>query len=400
MKPDLRFFGLLSSLVVVLFGGCEVNSDTVDDCPGERIAVLGVQHPGSGDVVNYAVSGQDNIVRIQYKSYYGGSYGVTLNARAADQSLYQLGYYPDAVIANSECHESDITWNGYTRISYNGRLFPLPLPPGDYTFEAGYAYINGTQAIRVNPNSWDSDGDNISTTVENENNGSGGCEQTIIVDVDGVSHTGWFVSDNRGLPPLIPTTVSSGNDLYPNRGTHDYSLALGGQTSGSLYNGLRLPHAGTGYYHFLGRDALDSDNWGVLQTINAIEAVGRAFASMHPNSARMGCGDISLPTGGFWDDHPGRTHQQGLIVDVRYMNTDNEEVPFAFTADPAHNSHFDAGKTWDLVSLFISLGANKIIVDEYTGFTESSVVVLEIHGTGHHSHHFHVEFPDPDGTAN
>jgi len=55
-----------------------------------------------------------------------------------------------------------------------------------------------------------------------------------------------------------------------------------------------------------------------------------------------------------------------------------------------------------LIKLFIDAGASAIIVDSYTGFTQQNGIVVE-HHTGSiygHSTHFHVEFPDPDGTNN
>jgi hypothetical protein len=128
--------------------------------------------------------------------------------------------------------------------------------------------------------------------------------------------------------------------------------------------------------------------------------VARNFIQNFPTSVPIGIGDISLETGGYWIDHPEHTHEQGLIVDVRYMNTDNTPVNFTFTGDPANDSHFDSFKTAALIQLFIAEGANEIIVDDLTGFGQTSVLELEPHGTGPHNTHFHVEFPDPDGSSN
>ncbi len=129
-----------------------------------------------------------------------------------------------------------------------------------------------------------------------------------------------------------------------------------------------------------------------------IEKVGRLYRRIYTNGARMGVGDISTNGGGYWADHPGRTHQQGLNADVRYMRANIiEEQGYDFSGEPYSN--FSLERTRSLIDFFIQNGATRIIVDYRSGIQETAIIVHDYPPTDHHDH-FHVEFADPDGTSN
>lgn len=209
---------------------------------------------------------------------------------------------------------STFNWDGRMPAHGSSGARTIPVPPGSnwrIRVYQGTSYSRWYDATFV-ANSFDSDSDDFSDAVEDENAGIGGPVTTITYR----GNTYYYNRTSNISPPMISTSTPSGDSLYVNRGTRDYSLARGTVSSGRLSNGLRIANESIGYYYFPGMDTPDTDNWGVLVTINAIEWVGRRFRSQYPSGARVGSGDISLQTGGFWSHHPGGTHQRGLDVDL------------------------------------------------------------------------------------
>ena len=156
--------------------------------------------------------------------------------------------------------------------------------------------------------------------------------------------------------------------------------------NGWLENDASLPDTGTGYYHFLGTDDPDTDDWGGVCWIH--EKI-RLPGDEWDRTPRIGINDLSIEGGGTFAPHT--SHQNGRDMDLRYVRSDDLETGYAFP-----NSGFDADETEELVDLLVDLGAVVIYLDSRTGISESDVVT---HATGHHDH-MHVRFADPDGTDN
>lgn len=273
-----------------------------------------------------------------------------------------------------------------------------PVPPGRYSLRMHQpgGVLQDTRDVTIVANGWDSDSDGISNAAEDENSGIGGPVTTISYP----PNTFYYNRTLIVFPPLLPTDLAVVNNWYFNRGTYDYSLARGTYNPGTLFNGLRYANESTGYYYNRGGDAEDTDNWGVLLTINSIDGVGRKWRTSHPTGARMRVGDVSRQNGGYWSDHPGGSHQQGLHIDLGYMRTNtNEELPYDFRNESAPFPNYSYSRTRELVDYFIAAGATRIIVDYRAGFTSTTIIELDHPPTAHH-HHFHVEFSDPDGTGN
>jgi hypothetical protein len=192
----------------------------------------------------------------------------------------------------------------------------------------------------------------------------------------------------------------------------DPSRALGTPSQGTLSNGINLPDVNASYYHFLGFDATDTDDWGTLRLLNVGEAVaydwGDAYRICYGNTqlhpTRFGIGDMSKGSestrtfGGSWlPDHV--SHQNGLDMDVRYLRTDRAEagIDLQIAADQAF---YDAAATADLISCFLGFkDVVLILVDmRYTGIDFSATPQV-VNDPDHHNH-FHVRIADPDGTAN
>src|SRR5690349_21066190 len=87
-------------------------------------------------------------------------------------------------------------------------------------------------------------------------------------------------------------------------------------------------------------------------------------------------------------------HQNGLEVDVRYVRNDGAEDVLNFNVNAAQ---YDQARTQAIIQQFCSLGgASVIFVDSRANIAATCV---QIENT-EHFHHFHVRFPDPDGTGN
>lgn len=227
--------------------------------------------------------------------------------------------------------------------------------------------------------SWDSDCDNISDATET--NGAN-------------SHHGFQVG-TRDADPSIAKGLP-------------YS-------SGSLVGGINLVNNGTGYYHYLGSDAFDYDDWGTLTLVNTIEAVGRAWwtgqgRGTDPQSCWVeadapvyGSGDMSKRDGGEWfPDHPS-SHQNGLDVDVRYLRLDNMSGENAWLDISLNPEAWDTLTSMDLLDCFLYYTDDRV-QDIFISPILYDLLALprdaRMSWLSGHDNHFHVRIYDPDGTGN
>lgn len=162
--------------------------------------------------------------------------------------------------------------------------------------------------------------------------------------------------------------------------------------SGSLSNDASLPDSGVRYYHYLGGDAPNTDDWscpGILQEI--------IDAGIHwIPSPRIGVGNISRQGGGSFNP-PHTSHQNGLDLDIRYVKNNGMEGPLDLTV-PSDAALYNQQGTQALVNWFCNVaGATLILAHEDAQLTSTTCTILEDAG---HSDHFHLRFPDPDGTSN
>ena len=109
----------------------------------------------------------------------------------------------------------------------------------------------------------------------------------------------------------------------------------------------------------------------------------------HPDEARLGVGDLSLPEGGLFAG-PGvghQSHQNGLDVDFRLPRTDRVEG----IANPAN---YDRKLTQALTDRLIAQGATLVLIGPNLDITGPPGVVVR---WPNHDDHLHVRFPDSDG---
>lgn len=217
-------------------------------------------------------------------------------------------------------------------------------------------------------------------------------------------------TDGDGISDSVETnTQNDFHNFLINFPDSNRSRALGFYDGGVLDWGINLPDTGTGYYHYIGGDPKDSDDWGTLALINTIEQAGRQYAAQAcSDSATAGAipmqsGDMSLRYGGLWQpDHPGGTHQNGTEVDVRYLRNDGMDG-LDLSDLFLRTNVYDRAATRHLIQCYLNDPAViKIFYDSiYTEFDPPFPgSVMDHDGDREHADHFHVRIADPDGENN
>lgn len=225
--------------------------------------------------------------------------------------------------------------------------------------------FGGTDPLPVNANPWwDTDGDSISNAVE----------------------------------------LNDANDFQNfDTAQYDYnpSIARGLPNNGWIDCALNLVNSGTGYYHNVGPDAIDTDDWAVLAMIYMIEAAGREWYGLGKVPPRIVINDLSRGDahtqsfGGAFPPHD--SHQNGLDVDIRYVRNDGQEIGLNI-ADDKQRQYYDAANTVVLLNRLRKYGRVTII---YMDTVHAGITVRDpIRYWDGHEDHFHVRIEDPDGTDN
>ncbi len=194
-----------------------------------------------------------------------------------------------------------------------------------------------------------------------------------------------FDTDGDGISDPVERNNGSNNyaDLRTGRCDPDPSRPIGRSSGGRLEGGLNLPDRGSGYRHYLGTDAVDTDDWGTLPTLVCLEAVGREVRGI---GVSVGVGDLSLRRGGAFPPHI--SHQNGLDVDLRYVRRDRRQVPLDLRFQP---EAYDLAATKAVFEAFFRVcNVDVIFVDiDRIGFTVDGQEQRIVH-VGGHSNHFHV----------
>jgi hypothetical protein len=141
-----------------------------------------------------------------------------------------------------------------------------------------------------------------------------------------------------------------------------------------------LPASGPGYYSY----TINSERYGIPETIQAIQAVGRAWQQAHPNGPRLGIGDISLQGGGPISGH--KSHQKGVDVDIRLVRNDGTEGRVSY-----QDATYSRSLTQELVNRIINNGILRV---QYIFFNDPAV--KGVRKWPGHDNHLHVRFYPPD----
>ena len=131
---------------------------------------------------------------------------------------------------------------------------------------------------------------------------------TLTIFIFGYQSCDWFTPKTETPPDTFPSWDSDGDNisnavetnsansylgLDPNSPNANPTIAHGSPCNGWIENALNLVNSGTGYYHYLGTDPIDTDDWGVLHLINMIEGAGREWYSNGYTPPKIGVGDMS-----------------------------------------------------------------------------------------------------------
>jgi peptidoglycan hydrolase-like protein with peptidoglycan-binding domain len=151
-------------------------------------------------------------------------------------------------------------------------------------------------------------------------------------------------------------------------------------TSGTV--STQLPRSGPGYYSY----GEATHQYGLPETIRAIQAIGAAWQQANPRGPRIGVGHLSLRGGGQTPHHAG--HQQGLEVDLRPVSGDGREEPTTF-----RSPGYSRALTQQLVDL---IHTNTVLPVRSILFNDPQVRGVT-YWAGH-DNHLHVRF-HPPGTS-
>jgi len=106
----------------------------------------------------------------------------------------------------------------------------------------------------------------------------------------------------------------------------------------------QLPISGTGYYSYAN---FREKQFGLPETIKAIEEIGKAWFQNHRTGPLIGIGNISKNGGGPVPPH--RSHQTGLDVDFRLLRTDGARIGITF-----RSPSYSLARTQDLVDTILN----------------------------------------------
>ena len=114
--------------------------------------------------------------------------------------------------------------------------------------------------------------------------------------------------------------IAAGASAPPDAGT----IATPG--TGVTYANVntQLPISGTGFYsYYANQPDGRAHQYGLPETVQALQALGAAWQRAHPQGPRIGIGHLSLRGGGPTPEHS--SHQNGLDVDIRPVRNDGRE---------------------------------------------------------------------------
>ena len=140
-----------------------------------------------------------------------------------------------------------------------------------------------------------------------------------------------------------------------------------------------LPRSGAGFYSYKPAP----QQYGLPETIHALQAIGSVWQKGYPQGPRIGIGDISLRGGGPMRDH--KSHQKGVDVDVRLFRTDGREEPTRYQLP-----EYSRAMTQELINL---IRANGILGVRYIFFNDPGATGVQ--PWPNHDNHLHVRFIAP-----
>jgi murein endopeptidase len=164
--------------------------------------------------------------------------------------------------------------------------------------------------------------------------------------------------------PAEALAAAPGNCRIPQSSLTAGSRALGSPSGGSLARGIPFPeetdHSFTWDFPAAVSPSPAWRRYGTEKLVLTVDCVLSAYAARHPDLARVGVADLSLPRGGPFGTELGSvghgSHQNGLDADVLFPRRDLCECP------PDAPAEVDAARAQELVSAFVAAGAQYVFV--------------------------------------
>jgi murein endopeptidase len=164
--------------------------------------------------------------------------------------------------------------------------------------------------------------------------------------------------------PGVALAAAPGNCRIPASSLTAGSRAVGTPSNGSLVRGIPFPQDTE--YSFtwdFAAAVTPSPAWrryGTEKLVLTLECVLSEYSARHPDLARVGVADLSLPRGGPFGTEYGdlghNSHQNGLDADVLFPRRDLCECT------PYGAGEVDVAHAQELVSAFVAAGAEYVFV--------------------------------------
>lgn len=195
----------------------------------------------------------------------------------------------------------------------------------------------------------------------------------------GLQRVSWDGTDDAG-DPVAGDYFRARVELVTTAG-----LLLGRSDAHPVRILRRLPPEGPGYYHFLGTDKPDTDNWAASSVMERLLSIGQRWDGAY----RIGIGDLSRQNGGPFPPHAN--HTDGLSVDLRYVHKKGEHTVdlSKCRSSRCRSTYFDQQATERLITLLEEAGATRVITYPSPKLAGAIVEPLWSHGN-----HMHVDLPD------
>ena len=193
-------------------------------------------------------------------------------------------------------------------------------------------------------------------------------QKGLLVDgIVGPQTEGALIAAGAGAPPAAGTIPT------PTTGTNPKINALLPASGPGFYSKYTDPNDVSGRGH----------QYGLPETIRAIQAIGAAWQRRYPQGPRIGVTHISLKGGGDTPYHVG--HENGLEVDVRPVRNDGREDGVKIT-DPAYSRAL----TQVLVN---TIRANSVLKVDRILFADRGITPVSY--ASDHDDHLHIYFLPP-----
>jgi hypothetical protein len=143
---------------------------------------------------------------------------------------------------------------------------------------------------------------------------------------------------------------------------------------------VQIPTSGQGFYSY---SANRDKQYGLAETIEAIESIASDWFSEHSIGPLIGIGNISLNGGGVMRPH--KSHQKGLDVDFRLLRKDGARIGVDY-----QSPSYSRSRTQQLVD---TIRANSVLDVDLILFNDPDVMGVE--PWEGHDDHLHVRFIQP-----